>query len=343
MFYEFLGKLFQIVANANHEERVRKRGRVVADAAVAAAGGQPDPSNAAAADVALQNDEAAAEGQAPVASAPAPNAPAAGRSIVRDAPDRWGDAHVAWRHSCLFAFALYGPLTYFHPDIGSRTVCEFLRKVPRSGPPNAGAAARHVDEGDSRRQQRRHNERDAGISRAESDNRNFIEEIAQSRLAQERAARESNELARLQLQVQLAGMQQRQQPSRFEHVEGLRKAIELLNKKPEGIVLSADQILQKQDMERRYADAVLALGQVQEDPFASLSSAIANATQPFHAPPPVFDDAIATVPRSNLRGASASNQLHPNYLGRVSSMQGRGAEADNVDSASNDNLSNLRA
>jgi hypothetical protein len=211
-----------------------------------------------------------------------------------------------------------------------------LKKAPRSGPPAAGSAPRNVEGGDSRRQQRRHNERDAGLSRAESDNRNFIEEIAQSRLAQERVARESNELARLQLQVQLAGMQQRQQPSRFEHVEGLRKAIELLNKMPQGIVLSQDQILQKQDMERRYADAVLALGQVQEDPFASLSSAIAHATQPFHAPPPVFaDDAIATVPRSNLRGASASNQLHPNYLGRVSSMQGRGAEADNADSASN--------
>lgn len=335
MLYEFLGKLFQIDANAKHEERVRKRTRVVADAAGAAAGGQPAPANAAA-DSAIDEDD----GQASVASAPA-----AGRSIVRDAPDRWGDAHVAWRHSCLFVFALNGPLTFFHPDIGSRTVCEFLRKVPRSGPPNAGAAARHVDEGDSRRQQRRHNERDVGISRAESDSRNFIEEIAQSRLAQERAARESNELARLQLQVQLAGMQQRQQNGQehMTHIQNLRAVIEMLNKLPDGMELSETQKQQKKDMEHRYAEALIAVGQVrecQQDPFASLASAIAHATQPY-IPSPASDIAVQppgasailvpdTVPRPRP-AAAASRSLHPSYRGSASDRQQNGAVADSAE------------
>ena len=60
-------------------------------------------------------------------------AAAAGRaSVARDAPEVWGDAHVAWRHSSLFVFFLNGPLAYFHPSPGSRNVCEFLKKVPRT-------------------------------------------------------------------------------------------------------------------------------------------------------------------------------------------------------------------
>jgi hypothetical protein len=338
VLYEFLGKLFQIDANAKHEERVRKRGRV-ADAA----GGQPAPANVAAENPAIAAaEEENNEGLAPVASAPA-----AGRSIVRDAPDRWGDAHVAWRHSCLFVFVLNGPLTYFHPDIGSRTVCEFLRKVPRSGPPNAGAAARRVEDGDSRRQQRRHDERDAGISRAESDNRNFIEEIAQSRMAQERATREGNELARLQLQVQIAGMQQRQQNGQ-EHmtrIQNLRAAIEMLNKLPDGMELSETQKQQKKDMEQRYAEALIAVGQVQElheDPLANLASAIAHATQPYIPSPaggvagqlPGASAILApdTVPRARP-SAAAGRPLHPSYRGSAGDRQQLGAVEDSVENS----------
>jgi hypothetical protein len=327
VFYEFLGRLFQINANALHEDRVRKRQRASAAAAAPAVVGEQIVLPAG--DQVEENDDSAAAPQAAAAAAPAVSAaPAAARSNIRDAPDRWGDAHVAWRHASLFTFVLYGPLAYFHPDRGSKKVDEFLRKVPRSGPPSAGAQARAVEQGDSRRRQRRREGRESDIEQVDDDNRSFIEQLAFSRQSQDRAAQESNELARLQLQVQIAAMQ-RQQPSGLEHVQGLLAAIEMLNKMPAGIVLSNEQLQQKKDMESRYADAVLALGRVQHDPFSSILSELA-------APRPVPAE---TVPRFHSasaggggnRGARAlvnPRNLQTNFRGSVNGGPAAGAEPE---------------
>ena len=125
--YDFLGKLFQIDANARHEDRVRKRAR--ANQPAGAGAGQAAAQEAADAvreEQEEDRDRDDDEGDSQVAAA-------AGRaSVARDAPEVWGDAHVAWRHSSLFVFFLNGPLAYFHPSPGSRNVCEFLKKVPRN-------------------------------------------------------------------------------------------------------------------------------------------------------------------------------------------------------------------
>jgi hypothetical protein len=322
MFYAFLGALFQIDANAKHEDRVRKRQRAAAVPAAAASG----ESGA----VVVNRSEDADENGDGGASQPPVAAQSAGRGNVRDAPDRWGDAHVAWRHSSLFVFVLNGPITFFHPDPGSRSVCEFLKKAPRSGPPVDGAAARNVEHRDSRRQQRRHEGRDAAISQADDQNRNFIEEIAMARRSQDRAAQESNQLARLQLQVQLAAMQQKQQTD-LGHIQNLRAAIDMLNNLPDGMQLSETQKKQKADMEQRYTDAVFVLGQHRDDPFASLSAAIAHATQPSSD----FAGLNTTVPRFPSSAGGGGNRASTagvsNYLGSYGNAALGAIEDDDSD------------
>ena len=91
-------------------------------------------------------DAAAASGDddAPPAAAPpaAPNV---------SPPEVWSDAVMNWRHPLSFVFLLNGPLTSWHPHPGSREVCEFLKKAPRSGPQ---AGVRAVNREDGRRAQR---------------------------------------------------------------------------------------------------------------------------------------------------------------------------------------------
>lgn len=91
-------------------------------------------------------DQAAAAAAAPeVARAPPPPGVSP--------PEVWGDDKMHWRHPLWFVFFLNGPLTNFHPHSGSRAVCEFLKKVPQSGPP-INLQQRQIERGDSRRRQR---------------------------------------------------------------------------------------------------------------------------------------------------------------------------------------------
>lgn len=66
-------------------------------------------------------------------------------------PEVWSDAVMNWRHPLTFVFVLNGPLTSWHPHPGSRLVCEFLKKAPRSGPQEG---VRAVNREDGRRAQR---------------------------------------------------------------------------------------------------------------------------------------------------------------------------------------------
>lgn len=292
VFYNFLGKLFQSAANKLYEDRVRKRQRPAA----AAAEGQ-------AAAAAPENDEDASE-QLQAAPAIQP----AMRPQVRDAPDRWGDAHVAWRHPSLFVFVLNGPLTHFHPDPGSRTVCEFLKKVPRSGPAVDAPADRPVEAGDSRRRQRRHDDRNGEREQAGNENRDFIQQLALSRQSQDRAAQESNELFRLQIQMQFANMQQQNRQNRLQHIQDLREGINQLNNLPPGMQLSVAQKKAKENMEQQWADAIVALGRVPADPLAAISAEIANMRQPLSALHAAAEPGLEnTVQRAPFRaGGSAS-------------------------------------
>ena len=154
----------QIDQNTKYQDRVRKaiqnrpRNAVVGGDAAADVAGRADASADDEArrrnerDIAADADDD--ENQDPNAAAdvdvvllPASRAPP---PIVAP-PERWCDAHINWRHPLTFVFVLNGPLTFFHPSAGHRQVCEFLKKVPRSGPQDV---VRQVSRDDSRRRQR---------------------------------------------------------------------------------------------------------------------------------------------------------------------------------------------
>ncbi len=309
LFYDFLGRLFQFTANKLYEDRVRKRQRPPA----AAAG--LDGQAAAAGDI--PNEEPSVPPPGPPVR---PNAP-------DDAPERWGDAHVAWRHSSLFVFVLNGPLTYFHPDPGSRVVCEFLKKVPRSGPAAHAPAERLVEAGDSRRRQRRHDERNGEREEVGNENRDFIQQLALSRQSQDRAAQDSNELHRIQIQMQFANMQQQTQQTKLQHIQELREGINQLNNLPPGMELSAAQKEAKKDMEQQWADAVIAIGRVPADPLAAIADQIANMRQPSSALAAVVEPDQGTVPRAPIASAAPAPRLSTSIQRAPPLRAGGGAAA----------------
>ncbi len=134
----------------------RPRNAVVGGAVLlgGAAAEIPQPEDAAArGDDAEDSEPAAARGadEAPALDVPAVGASRALAPPNVAPPEQWCDTHINWRHPLTFVFVLNGPLTYFHPSPGHREVCEFLKKVPRSGPQDV---VRPVSRNDSRRVQR---------------------------------------------------------------------------------------------------------------------------------------------------------------------------------------------
>ena len=116
----------------------------------------------------------------------------------------------------------------------------------------------------------------------------------------------------------------------------MRASIEMLNKLPDGMVLSAEQQKQKKAMEKQYANAIIALGRPGPDPFAALSAEIAQVGQPLEG-----SDAANTIPRQHggigaavsrgAAGSSARRDLQPSFLGSVNDRQARGAQEDGSD------------
>jgi hypothetical protein len=137
----------QIDSNNKYQDRVRK---AIANRPRNAVVGGPGVA-VVAAEVELQHEDAPALALA-VADEVGPPQVAALRAPPNvNPPEQWSDAHMNWRHPLTFVFVLNGPLTFFHPSTGHRQVCEFLKKVPRSGPSDA---VRPVSRDDNRRSQR---------------------------------------------------------------------------------------------------------------------------------------------------------------------------------------------
>ena len=231
-----------------------------------------------------------------------------------DQPEVWGDDHFAWRHPLTFVFVLNGPLTYFHPDPSARLVCEFLKKVPRSGPSDL---RRPVQRGDSRSVQRAQG-RFRAIFDSESRNDDFLSEIRESRQGQMQSFTTANELQHIHIEMELAKHQQQNQTA---HITRQQVALRALNDDQADLPpLTLAQRQRKSAMQQSYIESCLLVGeaQVAEDPFAPIALRLARlngastspvATAPRAQPISVVaagaqgERRISSVPRANLQNA----------------------------------------
>jgi hypothetical protein len=247
--------------NSKWTERVRKHAASQAQRQQRAA---PPPADHD--DEGLEASVAAPD--APGSAAPAVEAPDAPGSAAVPAgvrpPDRWGDAHMHWRHPLTFVFVLNGPLTIWHPHIGSRIVCDFLKKAPRSGPQDS---VRRVGRNDSRREQRR-GDREEERSQSASRQDDIVHSLRDSREAMASAAQEANHLTRLQLQFQVA---QHASANSTAHLVAAQTALDIVNKSIQASSLDAAQAKKKRRLERNLAKACLDVSVVAPpNPFASI-------------------------------------------------------------------------
>ena len=222
-----------------------------------AAGGEPAPDAEDGSDLVAPAAAADAAGAAAVAGV-------AGVAGVRP-PLRWSDEHMKWRHPCFFVFALHGPLTFWHPHVGSRTVCEFLKKVPRTGPQSG---VRNVDRNDNRRHQRRESREDErSVSASRQDD--IVISLRDSREAMASAAQEANQLARLQIQIQCA---QHASVHSTAHLTNAHTALNIVKT----LAIDGAQAKKKRKLERSLAKACLAFScvAVPPNPFAALLSGL---------------------------------------------------------------------
>jgi hypothetical protein len=207
-----------------------------------------------------------------VSAAPAGDAPAAPGSAapagVRP-PDRWSDDHMHWRHPLAFVFSLNGPLAFWHPHIGSRNVCEFLKKTPRSGPQDC---VRGVSQNDNRRSQRR-GDREVERSQSASRQDDILHSLRDSRDTMASAAQEANHLTRLQLQFQVA---QHAGANSTAHLVAAQTALNIVNTIPASS-LDAVQAKKKRRMERSLAKACLEVSVVPApNPFAFILAELSS-------------------------------------------------------------------
>jgi len=296
VFYDWTGAMFQMDANSKFTERARKRAR--------AASANPNLQARAAA-VGDQGAAGGGEQQEEENIDDANVEQAAGANLRLDQPEVWGDDHIDWRHPATFVFVLNGPLTYFHPDPSARQVCEFLKKVPRSGPSDLH---RPVQRGDSRSVQRAQG-RSRAISDTESRNEDFLSEIRESRQGQMQSFTAANELQQIQIQMELAAHQQGNQTA---HISRQQIALRALNDDLVVLpVLTLAQQSRLNAMQQTYIESCLLVGEAQAaaDPFAPIALRLARlngesaspvATAP-RAPPISVVAARAQVPRANLQ------------------------------------------
>lgn len=229
-------------------------------------------------------------------------------------PEHWGDAHMNWRHPLFFAFMLNCPLVYFHPHPDCRTVCEFLKKVSSSGPQ---IGVRPVDRADNRRNQRRvvrDGERSESVDRQDD----IVASLRESRDAMANAHTQANEIARLQLQLQVV-QQQQSSSSSTSHLVAASTALEIIESR--GLSLDHHQARKKKRMEKDLARACLEVRvNAPPDPYASIFAALGGASSALPAGPPVYD-AASTVPRVSGGGSARPNanalNLHPNFNAAV--------------------------
>ena len=280
----------------------------------------------------------AARAAPPAARAAPPAAQPAAPNV--SPPEVWSDAVMNWRHPLSFVFILNGPMTYWHPNPENRVVCEFLKKVPRTGPQ---AGSRAVNRDDSRRAQRseaRNEERadvtaqneellqtlrasrcalaavlvisslifhrEAQTSAASDANEIMRLQLQQNEaraLAETAAASQANELRRLQLQLQLA---QQATASSTAHILQMQTSLNVLKDLP----LSDEQAKKKKKMESDLAEKCLAVANAPPDPLAAISAQL-TLLSPAHAP---------TVPRSSAPphqlasvAGGGARTLHPQF------------------------------
>jgi hypothetical protein len=260
VIYGYLEVLFEIDANLKFEERTRKRQRTNSASAA------PIPTDSAAPAVAqVEEPEFDQNGDIIVRGAVSySRGAAAAANAALDAPEKWGDSNMGWRHSNLFAFFLNGPFAHFHPDIGARTVCEFLRKAPRSGPSNAPDRA--ISHADNRRNQR--NEASI-VRRTEAGDRQeqLLNQIQTSRQVQTASANEANELMRIGLRIQIA---KQNQENKTERIRSMSASLTVLDTEPLSSSLNAAQKLQREQLRSELALACLGVNAPDIDPFTAL-------------------------------------------------------------------------
>jgi len=271
VFYDWTGAMFQMDANSKFQERARKRARAANPRAGAAADGAGG-----------DQGEEIDGGDAPAF------VPEVNPRVVDDQPEVWGDEHFAWRHPLTFVFVLNGPLTYFHPDASSRQVCEFLKRVPRSGPSDARRPVQHSDSRSVQRAQ----DRNRAISDTDSRNENFLSEIRQSRQGQMQSFTTANELQQIQIEMELASHQQQIQTA---HITRTQVALRALSDDQVTLPqLSMQQQARLSVMQQSYIESCLLAGeanQVAVDPFAPIALRLARLNGSSASPLP------ATVPR----------------------------------------------
>jgi hypothetical protein len=212
-----------------------------------------------------ENSEArAAEPPAEAAPAEALAAPGSAAPAGVRPPERWSDDHMHWRHPLTFAFCLYGPLAQWHPHIGSRNVCDFLKKTPRSGPQDS---VRGVSRNDNRRTQRR-GDREEERSQSASRQDDIIHSLRDSRESMASAAQEANHLTRLQLQFQVA---QHASANSTAHLVAAQTALDIVNRSISATSLDTAQAKKKRKLERNLAKACLEVSVAPApNPFASI-------------------------------------------------------------------------
>ena len=309
----------QIDANAKFQERARKA------QAQRAARPNPAPAAGAAADAAVNADGNAGDAPAPPAAPVlAPAMPAAPALAAVSPPEQWGDQHMFWRHSLTFVFVLNGPFTFWHPQAGSRVVCEFLKKAPRNGPQEGQRA---VASNDNRRAQRG-GQRDEARSESAALNSDFLQNLRASREAQASAADQANDLMRIQLQIQLAQHSATSVSSNLSH---MHSALKILGDLP----LNAEQVAKKQKMEKDLAEACLAVGSAPaHNPLAAIAVSLSTFSRPPSAAQLASPAAAGTIPRPALaqpaRAAGAgggARHLHPAFIAAQDAALGPAAPA----------------
>lgn len=255
-----------------------------------------------------QNNEEDEDNEVPPAAAPAA---VVGAVTGVSPPELWGDAHMNWRHPLTFVFMLNSPLAYFHPHVECRVVCENLRKVSSSGPQSG---VREVDRSDNRRNQRRNGRED---ERSESAARqdDIVASLRESRDAVANAHIQANEIARLQLQLQIVQQQQSSSVSTSRLVAA-STALEILENR--NLTLDPRQAKKKRRMEKDLANACLEVSvNAPPDPYASIFAALGGAPSALSAAANRSSDA-GTAPRHPVAGGGArprpnSQNLHPNF------------------------------
>jgi hypothetical protein len=343
VFYDWTGAMFQMDANSKFQERARKRARAASANPNHQARAAVDEPGAAAAEQQEENDDAG------------PGAQVADALLRVDQPEIWGDDHFAWRHPLTFAFVLNGPLAYFHPDPSARQVCEFLKRVPRSGPSDL---RRPVQRGDSRSVQRAEG-RSRAISDSESRNEDFLSEIRESRQGQMRSFTTANELQQIHIEMELATHQQQVQTA---HITRQQVALRALS--DEQVHLPTLTLAQRQRLvaiEQSYIESCLLVGESQaaEDPFAPIALRLARlneasaspATAPRAAPnsvvvaraapnsvvvarAPQGEPRVSPAPRENLANSRLHNAFRPPYAGGGRAAPNRNARGAVPDSSS---------